>query len=546
MTKKLFNEAIINVDTEPADSVYSWYMYQKFISYFEKRFDEWLAFKIGLIDKSGKILRQPKTSQEKNALNAIANLVRKLKLNMLKHSSDSTIKIISYYLKYGFRTQDLALKECSSREIQFLRNFNSVVGFNNMLSSIKTEQATRLDFNGDLNFVKIFEDDGISVIKKLIGNVSIPFNKNGLSNFIINEFFENNDVSIVFEDFADTYKIITDEDGVFKAVRIHFPRKILFNSVEEGKVGEIELSDAMMFEGKNQFNVSRSSVYYNIVKVVSSYLEDGLLDFIDKSGINCAINIDVNDDKMSIYFRKEKIVLLSGKISEDRRNLSFDTIDNRMSDVFIMLISKQVDLTKFEETTGTGSLTAYAPPIGKKRRGLNGLIGKDGDDKEEEITEEELEKILESTNTDIENRFLTDFRNKAVPIALKNVQLNYNSWQTEEDGTDAQIKYDGICRDVADSIVEAVLDTLIPDYDVECTVNDGTDEPHIYAIIYLNTGEKEIEFHADIPYRKYENPVKLPNGITHWQKKYTVDKNGNRALIKFKPEDITIKKIKEN
>ncbi len=536
---KKFNEAMINVDTEPADSVYSWYLYQKFISYFEKRFDEWSAYKMGIIDKNGKILRQPKTSQERNALNAVANLVRKLKSNMLKHSSDSTIKIISYYLKYGFRTQDLALKEFNGKEIKFLKNFNEMIGFNNMLSSVFLEQKVKLNFNGDLNFVRMFEDDGISVIKKLIGNVSIPFNESGLSNFLLKEFFNSNDVSIRFEDFTDVYKIIEDNDNELKAVKIHFPRKIVFNSVEDGKIGEIIISDAMMFDGKNQFNASQSSEYYNIIKIISSYLEDGLLDLIDKAGINCAINIDVIKEKISIYFRVEKIAILSGKIGEDSKSLSFDTIDNRLSDNFIMIISKQIDLTKFEETTGAGSLTGYATPLSNKRR-------KPVELDEEELDEEETEKLTESEDLSTGDRFIRDFKKKVAPVILKNFQLLYNDWQTKEDGTDSQININGICGDVADIIIEATIDKLQTEYNLDYGIGNNPDERHTYAIIYLNDNHKEIEFHVDIPYKKYENPVRLPDGRIHWRKRYAIDRNGMKTNIKFSLEDITIVKMGGN
>jgi hypothetical protein len=54
-----------------------------------KKFTDWDAFKLGLIDKSGNKLRNPSTKEEKNSLSTITNLVRKVKRTLLKFSPDT-------------------------------------------------------------------------------------------------------------------------------------------------------------------------------------------------------------------------------------------------------------------------------------------------------------------------------------------------------------------------------------------------------------------------------------------------------------------------
>lgn len=57
------------------DSVFAY----KFIKLLSKPFTEWKAYKMGLIDENGEVIKQPKTVKEKAVWNKFAILVRNLK-----------------------------------------------------------------------------------------------------------------------------------------------------------------------------------------------------------------------------------------------------------------------------------------------------------------------------------------------------------------------------------------------------------------------------------------------------------------------------------
>jgi len=54
-----------------------------------KPFTQWEAYKLGLIDDKGNIIKKPTTPEEKNALNTFYNLVRKIKYVIVKFAGDT-------------------------------------------------------------------------------------------------------------------------------------------------------------------------------------------------------------------------------------------------------------------------------------------------------------------------------------------------------------------------------------------------------------------------------------------------------------------------
>lgn len=55
------------------------YMTYKFLLLLKRPWTEWDAYKLGLIDDKGNLERKPKTKDEKEALDKMTNLVRKIK-----------------------------------------------------------------------------------------------------------------------------------------------------------------------------------------------------------------------------------------------------------------------------------------------------------------------------------------------------------------------------------------------------------------------------------------------------------------------------------
>jgi hypothetical protein len=72
----------------------------KFAMFLKKDFKKWKAYKLGLIDDDGKTIKEPETSREKKAMNPLMNLIRKIKLIMMKILPSSAIlnTLIALYL----------------------------------------------------------------------------------------------------------------------------------------------------------------------------------------------------------------------------------------------------------------------------------------------------------------------------------------------------------------------------------------------------------------------------------------------------------------
>jgi hypothetical protein len=72
------------------------YLAYKFGVLLKDPFPDWEAFKLGLIDKKGNLLKKPKTQEEKDALNSSTNLVRKIKKVFVKYIGDN--KLINFII----------------------------------------------------------------------------------------------------------------------------------------------------------------------------------------------------------------------------------------------------------------------------------------------------------------------------------------------------------------------------------------------------------------------------------------------------------------
>jgi len=72
----------------------------KFANLFRLQFIDWPAYKTGIIDDKGNLLKKAKTKEEKNSFDMLANIVRKIKKIIVKYAGDSKILnfIIAAYL----------------------------------------------------------------------------------------------------------------------------------------------------------------------------------------------------------------------------------------------------------------------------------------------------------------------------------------------------------------------------------------------------------------------------------------------------------------
>lgn len=100
-----------------------------------KDFKKWEAYKLGIINDKGEILRKPKTKEEKNSLDSFENLVRKLKIILLKFVPSAkylSFIIAAYLLKEENNThheifRNRVSKELSEEEILSLISYLKIV-----------------------------------------------------------------------------------------------------------------------------------------------------------------------------------------------------------------------------------------------------------------------------------------------------------------------------------------------------------------------------------------------------------------------------------
>ncbi|WP_298751888.1 hypothetical protein [uncultured Arcobacter sp.] len=101
------------------------YLAYRFAVLIKKPFTEWEAFNQGLIDKDGEVIKKPSTPEEKDALDTLSNLVRKIKKVMVKYIGDNKMinfLIASYLLKEDV-SYDIDINSiCSIEEQETLKN----------------------------------------------------------------------------------------------------------------------------------------------------------------------------------------------------------------------------------------------------------------------------------------------------------------------------------------------------------------------------------------------------------------------------------------
>jgi hypothetical protein len=90
-------------------------------------FEDWDAFKLGIIDIKGNILKKAKTKEEKKSLDAFSNLIRKIKKLLIKYIPDNKLFqfIIAAYLLKAESKNELflhVLDNLSEKEQKTLYN----------------------------------------------------------------------------------------------------------------------------------------------------------------------------------------------------------------------------------------------------------------------------------------------------------------------------------------------------------------------------------------------------------------------------------------
>lgn len=76
------------------------YMAYRFGKLLKKDFTDWEAYKFGLIDEEGKIIKKPTSKEEKNTLGTIETLARKIKKTLLKYVGNRKVMftVMALYL----------------------------------------------------------------------------------------------------------------------------------------------------------------------------------------------------------------------------------------------------------------------------------------------------------------------------------------------------------------------------------------------------------------------------------------------------------------
>ena len=90
------------------------YMAYQFAKLLKDRFVDWDAYKLGLIDEKGNIIKSPKTKEEKDSLNYLINLARKIKIVLVRYVGDNRMVnflIAAYLLKSESKQDDSIANE---------------------------------------------------------------------------------------------------------------------------------------------------------------------------------------------------------------------------------------------------------------------------------------------------------------------------------------------------------------------------------------------------------------------------------------------------
>ena len=100
-----------------------------FATLLAKPFPEWDAFKLGLIDEKGNLIKKPVTPEEKSSLNALTNLIRKIKKILVKFLPDSKLLgfIVSAYLLKSESTEPAMVELCDALTENELNSVYSLI-----------------------------------------------------------------------------------------------------------------------------------------------------------------------------------------------------------------------------------------------------------------------------------------------------------------------------------------------------------------------------------------------------------------------------------
>jgi hypothetical protein len=115
-------------------SYISKYMAYKFSSLLAKKFVDWDAYELGIIDEKGNKIKEPQTKEERDALNNLNNLVRKIKKLLVKYTNDSRLvnfMIGAYLLKEN---------EDFISEMNTILNENETYMLSNYLQELKESE----------------------------------------------------------------------------------------------------------------------------------------------------------------------------------------------------------------------------------------------------------------------------------------------------------------------------------------------------------------------------------------------------------------------
>jgi len=514
---QILNESVlISLDTEPADSVYAWYLYQKFATYFNQNFTEWAAYKKGLIDKNGKVIKKPETQEEKNSLNAVANLSRKLKIYLKKHASESVIKIISFYLRNQLRTQSQALAEhykeagefFDNREMNFLLNFNRKVGLRklNLREANQLTDTATIDLSGSVNLKEAITAESIQSFLK---SASVSVNNEVIPSLIVNDFYgDSSDATgITVETTEYNRFVVLDkaQDNIKQYNSFNFPSEIYVK--ENGQIIDRVQIKIMSYD---KIEISHNNKDNVEVEAFVEFLRDVNNFKTVVYDVSDIINIDVEEDKIHVYYAgAQKINLLQAKVEGEQ--LIINALDEGMTSAFV---DSMYDTLHFKESTETPALTGYVPPLGKKPK---------------------KRKVLKPISEQGEESELLKKTKGTIPDLLKAFHELYDTWQEHDgEGADAEVQRKGLCSDIADAFSDILMDAgitvMFPDKEES--------KEHVYAIAYSeDSGEA---YKVDIDWHKYEKEIFVGPRSGEKKKEYEKIKGFNPA-----EEDIDITKTEE-
>jgi hypothetical protein len=107
------------------------FLVYKFASLIKKTYTEWDAYKLGLIDEKGEVIRKPKTTEEKNSFGKVESFVLKVKNILLKYiRSEKLLSILVYaYILKNESAKSIAIieleEQLSEEELNDLQEFLS-------------------------------------------------------------------------------------------------------------------------------------------------------------------------------------------------------------------------------------------------------------------------------------------------------------------------------------------------------------------------------------------------------------------------------------